>query len=75
MTMPLAWPTAMAVRTLTWKNTRSTATTAGSSSAMQGPDPDLQVGQPLRAAGRPVSVRSTPKATARGVRPTCSTQP
>src|SRR5690606_5044895 len=33
MARPLACPTAMAVRTLAWKNTRSTATTAGPVSA------------------------------------------
>ncbi len=30
---PLAWPTLIAVRTLTWKNTCSTATTSGANSA------------------------------------------
>ena len=69
MASPLAWATEMAVRTLTWKNTRSTATTSGRSSASSARSSSLQLGQPLRARGRPGSVRSTPaRRRARGGR-------
>ncbi len=60
MASPLAWPTHMAVRTLTWKNTRSTATTL----RLQLGDQRPQLGAAARpgAAGSGVGgrVRSTP---------------
>ena len=63
MASPLAWPTDMAVRTLTWKNTRSTATTSGRSSAMQRPQLALQLGEALGQRST-AAVVSTPTATA-----------
>ena len=45
MAMPLAWPTDMAVRTLTWKSTRSTATTSGVNSTSRARMLALQLGQ------------------------------
>ena len=69
MARPLAWPTAMAVRTFTWKKTRSIATTSARGSAHEDPQLGLQLGQPerQRVGG---SVRRTPMAVQRGpVRP------
>ena len=45
---PLAWPTLIAVRTLTWKNTCSTATTAGAELGDQRRQLAPQLGQALR---------------------------
>ena len=45
MAMPLAWPTDMAVRTLTWKSTRSTATADGRELGEQRPEVALELGQ------------------------------
>ena len=45
---PLAWPTLIAVRTLTWKKTCSTATTSRSELAQQRHDLGLQCGEALR---------------------------
>ena len=61
---PLACPTLMAVRTLTWKKTCSTATTSGRTSAMR------EASSPRSSASRDGSgsdgaVRKTPRATAR----------
>ena len=51
---PLAWPTLIAVRTLTWKKTCSTATASGWNSAISAASSSAQGGQPLRqrVAGR-----------------------
>ena len=62
---PLACPTLIAVRTLTWKNTCSTATTSGRNSAISAASSALQRGQPLRQRVGRAACGCTPSATAR----------
>ena len=73
-TMPLAWPTDIAVRTLVWNSTRSMATTVGRCSAIR-----LRISRwrwPSRSAtGRWRSVTITPAAMATGRRPRRSMTP
>ncbi len=71
---PLAWPTDMAVRALTWKNTRSTATAAGASSAINARRPAWSW---ARRSGSGVvgEVVSTPALTARSTEPSRTTAP
>ena len=55
---PPAWPVAMAVRTLVWKNTRSTTTASGRDLGHQGPQLGEQHAQALRERER--RARSSP---------------
>ena len=61
---PLAWPTLIAVRTLTWKKTCSTATAPGRNSAISGGQLGAQARQALRQRVAVAGVRITPSATA-----------
>ena len=60
---PLAWPTDMAVLTLTWKKTRSTATTSGASSATRARSSVCKMSS-RSGRGAPGSVSITPAARA-----------
>ena len=62
---PLAWPTDMAVRALTWNSTRSTTTTSGRSSAISSAQVGQQHAQPGAESGRRRGVVRWPAATAR----------
>ena len=67
MAMPLAWPTDMAVRTLTWKSTRSTATHRRAGARRSAPAARAGARPGAAGSGLGGGVRSTPRATARGV--------
>ena len=58
---PLAWPTLIAVRTLTWKNTCSTATAAGRNSAISAASSARRAASRC-GSGSPAGVRITPRA-------------
>ena len=63
---PLAWPTLMAVRTFTWKNTRSTATASGWYSAMSARTSSRNINNRCGSSAS-TGVRMTPSATARAL--------
>ncbi len=65
---PLAWPTLIAVRTLTWKKTCSTATAAGRNSAISAAISSRSAASRCGSAAD-AGVRITPRATACGPAP------
>ena len=71
---PLAWPTDIAVRTFTWKNTRSTATTSGRYSLISNRSSRCSSAKRC-GSGELGGVVRTPTATARAPPGTDSTQP